>query len=232
MTRKREDVTKIIEEQENIANVVVQKKDKFCVNNMCKFLIVLLFGVCITLFLLDTFEVVDVVFEINSINDSKDNCDYDCECNNEQVETGDDERPFYYQNTTEKEKKRYFKNLCKIELDYDEVYYNGKKYNEDEIDEDDFIGNGDLLPGEFCVDGACVLIDNSEKIHTYDCETGEYISSTYDGIQSDIVLNTACASVDNNGDFYNPDYEEFYCEDFICKITLNGKKYSKDCRGE
>lgn len=55
-------------------------------------------------------------------------------------------------------------------------------------------------------------------------------------IQANIMLSTACAEIDADGNFDgnslgSTDNASQNCEAFVCTVTYNGKNYSKQCSG-
>ena len=210
----------VILNNETLQNI--QKKDF----NICKVLFFLLIGVVITLFVLDAVEIIDVVFQINPSGYNDDVCEDECDCDKDE---GENEIPFYNQSTSESEKKKYLKKLCKIELDYEEMYYNGQTYDANDLDEGEFLDENGIKPAEMCFNGACLIVDKSQKLYLFDCDTEEYIVQSFEDVIPNLSLSTACSMVDNNGNYFGDD-NNLYCNSFVCTYDYNGKKYEKDCR--
>ncbi len=88
----------------------------------------------------------------------------------------------------------------------------------------------------FCVSGTCMAFEYNDEVyfHLYDIETDTYKKVDYNEFSSSLVLSTACANVDNNGNYSNgvTKGEEGYvhCESFVCEVKYAGNIYKKDCR--
>lgn len=93
----------------------------------------------------------------------------------------------------------------------------------------------------YCASDMCMHLEKDGTVNALTCSNGEYLRMSYydfqdylwEQISINLILNTACANVDNNG-FYVIDGEDgeasVKCDNFICVTDYNGSEHTKDCR--
>lgn len=84
---------------------------------------------------------------------------------------------------------------------------------------------------EFCIFENCYYFpnDSTKEASVYNCETKEYTDFKWDPIQmrANITLSSACANVNSQGNFVADDIN---CQNFVCKVTIDGKEFSSECK--
>ena len=56
--------------------------------------------------------------------------------------------------------------------------------------------------------------------------------TSYDEFRANLINNTMCALTDNEGNYTDTRGTDGSCSGFVCKVTLNGKEYTRDCKSK
>ncbi len=112
--------------------------------------------------------------------------------------------------------KNELQNLCNTKLDSDGNYI-----------------SSDGNPA--CFGNVCTFIDESEKMYSLNCSSGEYEKNDWLDVKSEMMLSTMCSGTDSNGNYvYENDDDEYSvskCENNVCYLEYkDGRQKSKVCK--
>lgn len=210
-------------------NLVVKQKNGFFGTFILLFLLVVA-----VVALLQVTDVIDVVsvFEEKILNKSS---------NNEEKTPTEENKEKEPEKSEEELMTERLSGYCSTygsEITATKIYVNGRFVtSEDNFDTSEIIDeHGFPKPGEFCGisdDQLTCMHTTEEKVYyTYNCVTNIMNVSSYDEFRSNLINHTMCSLVDNEGNYTDTTETGGTCSGFVCKVTLNGKEFSKNCIGE
>lgn len=208
-------------------NVVVKQKNGF----FGTFILLILLIVAVVA-LLQVTNVIDVVtvFEEKILNKSS---------NDEENKTSEENKEKEPVKSEEELITERLSGYCSTyggEITATKIYVNGRFVtSEDNFDTNEILDEqGFLKPGEFCgiSDGQLTCIHTTEEkvYYMYNCETNLMNVSSYDEFKANLMNHALCSLVDGEGNYTDNGESGGSCSGFVCKVTLNGKQYSKNCK--
>lgn len=211
------------------SNLVVKQKNGFFGTFILLFLLVVA-----VVALLQVTDVIDVVtvFEEKILNkSSKDEEKTSLEVNSEKEEEKSEEEIIT-------EKLSGYCSTYGSEITATKIFVNGRFVTpEDNFDTNEvFDEMGFPKPGEICGISenqlTCIHTTEEKVYYTYNCVTNIMNVYSYDDFRANLINHTMCSLVDNEGNYVDAGEENGTCSEFVCKVTLNGKEYSKNCLSE
>ena len=210
-------------------NLVVKQKNGF----FGTFILIILLVVAVVT-LLQVTNVIDVVsvFEEKVLNKSS---------NNEENKTTEENSEKELEKSEEELMKEKLSGYCSTyggEITATKIYVNGRFVtSEDNFDESEvFDEHGFLKPGEMCGISEdqlnCIYTTEEKVYYSYNCVTSTMLVTSYDEFKANLINNTMCSLVDNEGNYTDTSGTDGSCSGFVCKVTLNGKEYTRDCKSK
>lgn len=206
-------------------NLVVKQKNGFFGTFILLFLLVVA-----VVALLQVTDVIDVVsvFEEKILNKSS---------NDEENKTSEENKEKEPEKSEEQIITEKLSGYCSAyadEITTTRIYLNGRFVTPDTFDEDEVLDElGFPKPGEMCGISDdqlnCIYTTEEKVYYSYNCVTSTMLVTSYDEFRANLINHTMCSLVDNEGNYTDTSETGGTCSGFVCKVTLNGKEFSKNC---